>query len=1855
MAISFVSDSADEYGGIPQEYGNEDDFSATEAFTDDEEYIVEQSDDIDIDQTTSAEDETPVIDEPEPDAPDIDDYGQDGDGDDNDDEPEEAQSAAPDRGDDEPITVIAPPHQMTPEEELSHAFADAVYQASLHPDQQYDLGDLMYQAAQSDTLSDEARQLYDDITNEQAFRLGYGSSPLPPNVTYDTAYNNAIALGRKTPYTSEQGYDVLTLNINSIKTAAQAMSVLPPNAFVFDVRGYPLSTVAAWANREKKIDALADNLRKAGLNFSSDTNILEGMRALGASRDQNLAVSGSEPKKDKSGNTYYTVDYDRLAKRQDFASDVSYLADNIEWFRSNGYIPVILDSGTDPQSGRTATLIGMALERKGLSVGCMEVKTRDPHEGESPWDGVTKASITSCGDICAQQAFDTTSIIGDFRDLHFSSDGYIGVHPGKEVTPGTTATEQSQYSLAGPNYGTQAEVRFMSKADVNREGSPVLLNVKGSDITVAFRIRTQKTDSAVYDKEFSNIRDTAYANRANLVYRTLSEPRDGETSLHDLLHSPDTAAKNAADIVEKCVSRVLENLYDEQEEDEVPTIVINFGGTNEAALLTEKRDRPVNEDGEAWAPQALSDLGGGRTYEFNPPDISQDDLNQWAINVLGEVQRQSLDEAGNPRFRFKVLTDGETGVAEAFTIASQYWGVETIVRGDGYTLASPRKGALGQKVEHEASFWNRFQLGYDDKPTAERLTAQTLVRERKNDMAVSGGTALSRKNLQALARMGYGLRDIARLCEYSEAYCKEKKIGDINTPDVLSNYITYSYVNRILRTGEDSTLPSPEEVKKTLMQVDAINAAAAKKGIGTITYLDPQMSEGMRRGADLPEFVINGKSIAFSETMKRAADGGFDRTVTVPLSDGEKAPARSFEEQFLHRHADGSVTMDVDWDKYWAQWNKYTDDEQKRINLRRLPADLPAEMSYYGNADILGKTVFVNTFGLELSDTNEAFQQIRSYAGTDTAVSLALSDDPMIRKAIDVALSSGVKVALYVPDEIYSDSAVALKKQVIAGGGVIVGPSIHANPAPADEISEAISRMPDLTKAVTEADTQSLSQSTELARRVPGEMEQRAENMAAANSTTNILEQTVNGGNTDKTAEEKEKKRKEMAAKAYQTLETFIDNYKRMGTVEALLYMLIGTGVAGVKLTKVLAKSLSKLARKDVSQSAEERERLNKTAKDAVKALSAKIRLIATGKKGYADCKPGEEFKIQLENKELFRNKTIPAYITQGVTHLFVDLNDKEAVKALTNHFDGKEAIQLHDQTEMRAFKESVEALNPGGTGPRHVSAEHERFFLNDGKVYTIHDEEAGLCGRNILPRNIREDNWRMFNKLKAVAAYASDLQYKELGVNPGQKGFSFSRADYLEIDRNEIRLMRGGVITATISYTDKGSIKIDKNNPSSGENTPALPTLTLSGKDLIVKSDKERMVLLQNFKEELEALLLDEPLSVREYRASREYQEAAEAQGNPYTPVLREKNHILAHDDLLEQDRMQTSYKVTHLKWVSVSEAKTMVDNAITESRENLSREKTEREAIEKRLQKETLSEQERSRLNAQWTEKDRHVTIYETQTANLEATAKELAKKKSTDMMQYDEASGTLMMPKGAIRLNDHLTTVPEMTRANLSNAHGTAPGHTTEETTETRTTTQTTSKTVEEMSSVRSPQQKEKPELNLELLSQDSDGKKRYRQGDEVIISYSGQEVAAKVNDVLPVGDISVASLYGAGEPPKMALLDNQGRILVPEVFTGSSIAEDGKTIMLKAEGDNGEKLFNIFDVEKQQLLSKEWFSSVTEMKEDRAQVIRQDGTEGTLSRSGELKIETTTKQTTTKTQKHHKSKAIKPPKIIGLKLS
>ena len=136
------------------------------------------------------------------------------------------------------------------------------------------------------------------------------------------------------------------------------------------------------------------------------------------------------------------------------------------------------------------------------------------------------------------------------------------------------------------------------------------------------------------------------------------------------------------------------------------------------------------------------------------------------------------------------------------------------------------------------------------------------------------------------------------------------------------------------------------------------------------------------------------------------------------------------------------------------------------------------------------------------------------------------------------------------------------------------------------------------------------------------------------------------------------------------------------------------------------------------------------------------------------------------------------------------------------------------------------------------MSAEYERFFLNDGKVYTIHDEEAGLCGKNILPRNIREDNWRLFNKLKAVAAYASDLQYKELGVNPGQKGFSFSRADYIELERNEIRLMRGGVITATISYTDKGSIKIDKNNPSSGENTPALPTLTLSGKDLIVKSD---------------------------------------------------------------------------------------------------------------------------------------------------------------------------------------------------------------------------------------------------------------------------------------------------------------------------------------------------------------------------------------------------------------------------------
>lgn len=623
-------------------------------------------------------------------------------------------------------------------------------------------------------------------------------------------------------------YDIITLGTGR-HTQEEFLSLIPAGTtMIVDTRNYRKNTHYPHFSDRNLVPTLATQ----GYKY-------EWIKGLsGKTKDQSLALAGN-PK---------AVDWEALSQTDDFQTSL----DRLKAFVAAGERVVVISGDGDPRYGNRALLIGQKLDAEGLNVG---------HIGPR--------GLQSNRDVIEAALGHVSIDGGSYINVHFNSDRSFVVDPGVTLSRKSIEIPVEERLINGNwNYDNAVDIRDL-KDDEVPEGlsagsfkASYIANARHADITLAISIgstdKALKVARSAASGKLVNInvhdsRQKVYVNDNGDIISP-DEVQNGNDNaeqlrfltVKELLQDEAYMDKTAKRLYDNIVKNVtVRSLANPDLNLDPAHLSLNIVGSHIARAANENI---ITADAEDLTGADLSVIAEGGLHP-ETTEVTQEDINGFLKGIIERVQTyvpaEEFNEGETPIIGFReIRTNGQTGVAEAATLAAQSLGIKaSIVAPKGYGMILDDETTQGLFYKDEAMFKNRFHMGLHNDVTLEQLQEQEFARsaERREDEELER-PGLTSTQILVLQRLGFTNTDLVDMAEYADQM--DVIIRDDN--DMMQ------FILDCAAQG----IPGAEYITTDLIaqkrgEVNDLVFHANEKGIGFITLNDADYPENLRQFSDI--------------------------------------------------------------------------------------------------------------------------------------------------------------------------------------------------------------------------------------------------------------------------------------------------------------------------------------------------------------------------------------------------------------------------------------------------------------------------------------------------------------------------------------------------------------------------------------------------------------------------------------------------------------------------------------------------------------------------------------------------------------------------------------------------------------------------------------------------------------------------------------------------------------------------------------------------------------------------------------------------------------------------------------------
>lgn len=603
----------------------------------------------------------------------------------------------------------------------------------------------------------------------------------------------------------DKEYDIYTLGLG--KRQFEDFAALIPEGItrVVDIRNYTANSYQPQFNSGN----LRSSLEEMGISYTH----VKGLS--GVSKERKHFAEG------KNG----TVDFSKLTGEKSVQQAFLDLAVAAE----SGEKILVVSGLTNPLKSERSMFFGQVLERSTqLTVGHIDTDSNGNVRVRSQEDAVKG--------ILWQYDLEP----GEYRKVQFQSDETFSYPPEANIRkrPAVHPDQQGDRNIVGNwNYDAAVDIQedpVTARTRSHREiyGPSLEKNARWADLTVAFESSTNSDES----------RMTRRASDGRFISVHIPAHRE------DLL-DPETVSK-AADRIRKAVTKQMVKKVISQGEGILDDLGarINITGSDIAEIATKYMEAPVDEyeiqgdtsraDRKMLAKMAEAGMG------LAVSGITQEDMNDFVAAVMEDVVRnpgsvEYVDEKEYAVSISEIRTNGQSGAAEAGTLAAQQLGVKaSILAPNRFHYIYENETPEGVDVKDEASFKNRFKTGLRHEVTQEQeMTIAEAAEALERRMEDGFGTGLTSRQILTLHNLGFNNNDVMTMVN----------LADNNEIIITSPSDMLSFIENCAGYGIKSDCYTEQTIRDAMEKADMMIVEGRKNGIYLLTVKSPLYPDAFNR------------------------------------------------------------------------------------------------------------------------------------------------------------------------------------------------------------------------------------------------------------------------------------------------------------------------------------------------------------------------------------------------------------------------------------------------------------------------------------------------------------------------------------------------------------------------------------------------------------------------------------------------------------------------------------------------------------------------------------------------------------------------------------------------------------------------------------------------------------------------------------------------------------------------------------------------------------------------------------------------------------------------------------------------
>ena len=649
----------------------------------------------------------------------------------------------------------------------------------------------------------------------------------------------------------EMNYDVYTVGMGR-RSLDEFLSLIPPGTRkVVDTRNWTQNTERPYFNRL----ALRDELRSRGIEYEWARDLSGKPRA--GEKDLYAEEDLFLPQKQ------WRVDYSKMMGSERFRGAYDRLRNDI----SQGGVLIVSNEENAIYSSR-ALLVGQRLSRDGVSVGHV--------------DGMNDVGymVRSQDDVARDALRRDILVSGEARDIDFYSDR--STRPNEKVRlmeralPGNSSQERTVDR--GANYGTEVSYTVLHDLEPERSrgrrSREKLRAEHEAVIDATIHENARRADvTLLFTRSSTEIPVASFENGSMVVRVSLPWGPDSR----DRILEPEWARRVMDKAYDQITWKLLGSSW-QQEGLDLSSIRLNIAGSNLAALANQFVEEAVSE-AELSRRDVRRLVNTGLSLE-DQTGITQDDLNEALRNCVGELIKPrevntEFEGRENAWQVGQVITNGESGIAEAATLAAQYHGIPAdIGTTERFRITADNESREGVIVTDEVMFKNRFRMGLRREVTQDDIKdALDMAEYRRDRQEMTTDPGLTDRQILILQELGFSNTELVDLYELA----LNNKIVISDNDDLLN------LVDNAAGYGiEGAGFVSLPAIDSAARRVDVYLENAKAQGYGVLTIASDAYPAQLR---EFKEYTVT------EEKLRLVDHDGATSVETVPETVTMKRPA----------------------------------------------------------------------------------------------------------------------------------------------------------------------------------------------------------------------------------------------------------------------------------------------------------------------------------------------------------------------------------------------------------------------------------------------------------------------------------------------------------------------------------------------------------------------------------------------------------------------------------------------------------------------------------------------------------------------------------------------------------------------------------------------------------------------------------------------------------------------------------------------------------------------------------------------------------------------------------------------------